>query len=865
MSLLHDIYEWSANLEPWQSDAVRRLFQKQTLDAGDYDDLYALLKSSRGLPDPQNRQPQPLSAADLPAASSHGVPITLVAMKDLDNVNRIVRNQVLKFAPIGLTVVYGDNGSGKSGYSRVLKRACRARDQDENVLPNQFLPANQQGTPEAVFEVEVSGTRKALKWVNDQTAPDALSAISVFDSRCARAYLDEEQDVAYMPYGLDVVEALGNVVLPRLSERLTQEIAGCTVDLAAFQDLAGPTAVGKFIAGLSGATEPTLVESLAAVSDADRQTHLELSKTLREEDPKSKAQSLRRTQQRVTALLNRANAAILAVGDDALRRLQTIDQETESAIAAQQLAASQFQAGESLLPGTGGPEWQVLFDAARRFSVIAYPGEAFPVAGPTARCPLCQQTLADGGTRLQRFDDFIKNDTAKTADRKRAERETAKDKVAKESLSLGLDPALMEELSQQDASIATRLRPFESLLLDRQQALLQSLQTHQWDAVPAITQDPRESLQALNRAIAQRAEALEKAADDAQRQVLQGQFAELDARMKLVSRRQTVLDAVAKLRLEAALKGCQQELRARGRAVSLKSKELTQKAVTQALRDALNREFQYLGVGYLQTKLEPRVSSGKTYHKLTLDLPKAAKLEEVLSEGELRAIAIASFLAELSLSGHQGGAVFDDPVSSLDHFRRVKVAKRLVEEAKQRQVIVFTHDTVFLGELRAVVEDEGVPSAVCHLVWASPDHAGLCVEGLPWDHKRFDERVRMLEQQQQQLQNKWLVYPTEEHRTEMRQAYSSLRSTIERAIQDVVFNDVVERYRDWIKVGKLKGLVVVQQTDCEELTRLHRFASNVTDAHDHSTARNAAVPDPAQFLRDINELKTMIDGIKKRR
>jgi ABC-type molybdenum transport system ATPase subunit/photorepair protein PhrA len=68
----------------------------------------------------KDRRPQPLGAGDLPAAASQGVPFTLLAMKDLVNVNRIVGNQVLKFAPNGVTVIYGDNGSGKSGYSRVL-------------------------------------------------------------------------------------------------------------------------------------------------------------------------------------------------------------------------------------------------------------------------------------------------------------------------------------------------------------------------------------------------------------------------------------------------------------------------------------------------------------------------------------------------------------------------------------------------------------------------------------------------------------------------------------------------------------------------------------------------------------------------
>ena len=85
-------------------------------------------------------------------------------------------------------------------------------------------------------------------------------------------------------------------------------------------------------------------------------------------------------------------------------------------------------------------------------------------------------------------------------------------------------------------------------------------------------------------------------------------------------------------------------------------------------------------------------------HKLVLDLPVTKKLDEILSEGEQRAIALGSFLAEMHLANHLGGIVFDDPVSSLDHYRRKDVARRLVDEAKIRQVIILTHDTVFLGE-----------------------------------------------------------------------------------------------------------------------------------------------------------------------
>ena len=41
--------------------------------------------------------------------------------------NALKEGERLTFGKTGLTVVYGDNGSGKSGYARILKKVCRAR------------------------------------------------------------------------------------------------------------------------------------------------------------------------------------------------------------------------------------------------------------------------------------------------------------------------------------------------------------------------------------------------------------------------------------------------------------------------------------------------------------------------------------------------------------------------------------------------------------------------------------------------------------------------------------------------------------------------------------------------------------------
>ena len=94
MSLLDDILIWATTeLTTWQRDALRRLFQKQDLDAQDYDDLYAMLRSSHGLPDPQNRRPAPLAQQYLPVHTVSTTPVILRAMRDLKHVNRIVTGQ----------------------------------------------------------------------------------------------------------------------------------------------------------------------------------------------------------------------------------------------------------------------------------------------------------------------------------------------------------------------------------------------------------------------------------------------------------------------------------------------------------------------------------------------------------------------------------------------------------------------------------------------------------------------------------------------------------------------------------------------------------------------------------------------------
>lgn len=254
MSILQEILHWSKGLPPWQSDALRRLFMNGSLSNDDIDDLFALLKAEHGIPDSKSHTAKILSADQIPVSVVPDTKIKILALKNLRHVNAIAENQHLNFSSMGLTLIYGDNGSGKSGYARVFKNACRARDQSELIHPNAFLPDEQTGNAEATFDIEVNGIHGDVPWVNGAPAPEILSSLAVFDSRCARSYLDEEGDFAYIPYGLDILEGLAGAC-KKLKTMIELEHARYAPDRAAFSDLGGETAVGKLISGLSHQTK----------------------------------------------------------------------------------------------------------------------------------------------------------------------------------------------------------------------------------------------------------------------------------------------------------------------------------------------------------------------------------------------------------------------------------------------------------------------------------------------------------------------------------------------------------------------------------------------------------------------------------
>src|SRR5690349_3621753 len=108
-----EILKWSEQQPPWRQDALRRILVGQFSEK-DEDAVFQLLKAEYGI-EKTNRTAEPLTAEHLPAYAEASEQLRVNAIEEVANVNRLTPGAALPFAADGLTVIYGDNGSGKSG------------------------------------------------------------------------------------------------------------------------------------------------------------------------------------------------------------------------------------------------------------------------------------------------------------------------------------------------------------------------------------------------------------------------------------------------------------------------------------------------------------------------------------------------------------------------------------------------------------------------------------------------------------------------------------------------------------------------------------------------------------------------------
>lgn len=878
---LEELLDWAGNRSPWQQDALRRVALHGELTDDDLAALRLQIEQAGGLPAEHVPDSVPLAAEHLSAAAGNDPKTVLASLGPVRHVDRLAPDQPpLRFAVNGVTLIYGANASGKSGYCRIAKQLCRSLSPVD--LRSNIYDGETPGPPEVSVAFRVGGEdqpKDERVWSGDQDPPRELSRISVFDTATARVYVDRERRIEFLPYELDLMNKLG-LACRALENGFKERLAAvdATVNAPLPEGYNEGTPVHAALARLALNTaladlpDEKDLRELGAWSQ-EKQVELDAAAKQLNRDP----QVMMRLRTEAKQALETVKEDIAAIGeilaDPAIAAIRQKQQDADDKNRAAEAAARDLFSDQPI-SDLGSDTWRQMLVYAREFAGTIFPDAPPPPLSGGGLCVLCQQELDEtAAARMTAFDDYIAGRAAEestAAARTFAEHRDmltafrVKRRREIETLLAGYG-ALTDARIVNAATIASYVEKAG----ERLEAVQGALRESRYDALDGLDSLPDspaawldEEIGRLETEIAE----LEKAERDPEALAgLRARHAELSDEKRLSEEIEIVVERRNRLEERQRLIACRDQCGSR--AITRRITDRRREILTPTLKTALNDELNRLGLTHIPLDLADRGDGADSVVEVALTAQQRIRNNsEVLSEGEQRALALACFLAELGEIGTDHGIIVDDPVSSLDHNRMEAVAKRLAEEAaKGRQVIVFTHNIVFHYMLWSEARRAGVGR---HGEWmrsAGNELFGLIEHGKkPGQMKNVSERLHDIEQDFRALTDGGYDRTDQKFRPAVVGLYATMRETWERLIEEVLFNNVVQRFRPEVMTQSLAEACYDRDADYPVIFEGMKRCSHYS-GHDPAPDLPPDLPDSDHISRDIEELKAFADTAMQRR
>jgi len=143
-SVTEAIRSWGKALSPWKQDALGRLLINKSLTSKDQKEILLLCKLAHGVDvaGAESKAPNTLADFEIVEPADTRRSVQLLSVEKPQNNNALCSEQELTFSPDGLTIVFGYNASGKSGYGRILRNVCRGRQKPPELKTNVLIESS---------------------------------------------------------------------------------------------------------------------------------------------------------------------------------------------------------------------------------------------------------------------------------------------------------------------------------------------------------------------------------------------------------------------------------------------------------------------------------------------------------------------------------------------------------------------------------------------------------------------------------------------------------------------------------------------------------------------------------------------------
>ena len=603
--------------------------------------------------------------------------IILTKLEHLSGVNALSEEQSITFSP-AMNIIYGLNGTGKSSYFRILNNMTGQMN-SKNILQNIF--SDSPKNIDVNIEYSIDDTQKSSAWSNTSTISD-LRSIRVFDTEYTNKYLQKRNadELLIKPYALSYFSEISELIV-KIKELSEEKIKS---DEEALPDI----------------NLDKVTENFREFLKKDRFEEVDIKKIKSFESFSSEERSQLENVKKSIENLQKANSAdAIKINKIKLDKLQKIKSEFKSLMillekekkSVDNLVVRREKLGQehstarqqyelfSEIPGTDSDIWINFIKSG-----IIY-CEEFELEDT---CPYCHRSYDKKSLEITKaYSKFIKDTTQTQLDENTA---SIKEKIIElqtisvvdiqsEEIQLSLDQkseliTLNEQIIKNKESLLSKLREQEPIEAPKiQEELLNNLSKE--------IDDTNQLHIELNSEQSRRIESLKKYNHQLmileEKESLNSQFTKLSKFADITNRLFQERKLISEINTS-------------------KLSNLSKKAHADLLTGDLLKSFEHnlksLGLNNLSIKLQGSNSRGKQQTELILNNNK--NIEDILSEGEQKATALALFISEITLSKNRSTIIFDDPVNSLDHRIMNKFSELLL--SLENQIIIFTHNKMFL-------------------------------------------------------------------------------------------------------------------------------------------------------------------------
>lgn len=826
---------WANGTQEWVRSVVRRVLEASgPLGQSDIEAVYQLFRQENGFDARVLPDEPPISTGA--GTGDDEQPLRVTSLSEVSGVNALSPGAVIE-PHDGLTVLYGENGTGKTGYSRVFKTLAASRTADP-ILGNVDAPAP-GAHPSAKLAYTLGGDARTYEW-SGASGVAPFSRMSIFDSRSVEIHVDSDLDYVYVPTVLTLFQHAVSAV-QAVEARIVQDVGALTGKSLDVRDrIPRGTSMFPLIETVGAATDLVALKALADMSaDVDERVEgARMAVAALEADTHGEA--LRVKQRLVRVLTQTAEMASVVAGldctayNDVCATIVALESDYE------RVRSELFAA--AALPADPDVTWAEFVESGERYRQHLVTLEVHD----SERCLYCRQPLdATARDLVRRYGDYLTDKIGADIAEARKQRVALAASVVEMSAAAEVSAWLGEfaEDLQRPACYAAVERISSSAsaakaALSSGGAVVTTPFAHAADAKPEVDDAlaaATDELATLAHEVDHRSETLT---------LKRRERDELVGAAELGKAWATIETYVQNALLASRLSERAQQLPALRRAITELSKAASKELVDRNFGALFEEERRELNAPELKVEFIGREARTKRRKML-----KKHKPSKILSEGEQKVLALADFLAEARLTGISAPVIFDDPVSSLDHLRMREVAHRITRLAETAQVLVFTHDIAFATTLLMDMEK----SKRCVYFHISDDGGKGRVaraSGPRWDS------VSNLTGRVKETIGAAKLVEGDERAALVRTGYGWLRSWCEAFTEFELLHEVTRRYQPMMRMTNLrqiKGNALV--TAAEPVSRIYEEACRYIDSHAQPLATQYVAPTLARLEAHWEELQ----------